>query len=75
MGGKVGLFAMHPEKAHGPDGMTTLFYQNFWDIVKEDLTRMVNEFLFEGTIANGLNDANICLIPKKDKPNEMSQFR
>ena len=36
---------------------------------------MVNEFLFEGTIANGLNDANICLIPKKDKPNEKSQFR
>ena len=71
---KLALFAMHPEKAHGPDGMTALFYQKFWDIVKEDLTRIVNEFLFEGTMANGLNDANICLIPKKDKPNEMSQF-
>ena len=56
------LFAMHPEKAPGPDGFTVLFYQKFWDIVKEDLTRMVNEFLFDGTMANGLNDANICLI-------------
>ena len=36
---------------------------------------MVNEFFFEGIMENGLNDANICLIPKKDKPNEMSQFR
>lgn len=62
---KLALFAMHPEKAPGPDGMTALFYQKFWDIVKGDLTRMVNDFLFEGTMANGLNDANICLIPKK----------
>ena len=26
-------------------------------------------------MADGLNDANICLIPKKDKFNEMSQFQ
>ncbi|XP_048613351.1 uncharacterized protein LOC125587199 [Brassica napus] len=26
-------------------------------------------------MANGLNDANICLLPKKEKPDEMSQFR
>ncbi|XP_048593391.1 uncharacterized protein LOC125576910 [Brassica napus] len=72
---KLALFAMHPEKAPRPDGMTALFYQKFWDIVKEDLTLMVNKFLFEGTVANGLNDTNICLIPKTTKPNEMTQFR
>ena len=52
---KLALFAMHPEKAPGPDGMTALFYHQFWDIVKDDLTRMVNQFLFEGTMAQGLN--------------------
>ena len=36
---------------------------------------MVNKFLFEATVANGLNDTNICLIPKTAKPNEMAQFR
>ena len=66
---------MHPEKAPGPDGMTALFYQKFWDIFKDDLTRMVNQFLFEGTMAHGLNDTNICLIPKMTKPNEMTKFR
>ena len=55
--------------------MTALFYQKFWDIVKEDLTLMVNKFLFEGTVATGLNDTNICLIPKTTRPNEMAQFR
>ena len=72
---KLALFAMHPEKAPGPDGMTALFYQKFWDIVKKDLTRMVNQFLFEGTMAHGLNDTNICLILKTDKPKEMTKFR
>ncbi|XP_022558258.1 uncharacterized protein LOC111206163 [Brassica napus] len=72
---KLALFAMHPEKAPGPDGMTALFYQKFWDIVKEDLTLMVNKFLFEGVMASGLNDTNICLIPKVTKPNAMAQFR
>ncbi|XP_013628140.1 PREDICTED: uncharacterized protein LOC106334401 [Brassica oleracea var. oleracea] len=71
---KLALFAMHPEKAPGPDGVTALFYQKFWNIVKEDLTRMVNQFLFEGTMAQGLNDTNICLIPKTTKPNEMTKF-
>ncbi|XP_048622886.1 uncharacterized protein LOC106383217 [Brassica napus] len=72
---KLALFAMHPDKAPGPDGMTALFYQKFWDIVKEDLTLMVNKFLFDGTVTNGLNDTNICLIPKTTKPNDMAQFR
>ena len=72
---KLAIFAMHPEKAPGPDGMTTLFYQKSWDTVKEDLTRMVNQFLFEGTMAQELNDTNICLIPKTTKPNEMTKFR
>ena len=56
-------------------GMTPLFYQKFLDIVKDDLTRMVNQFLFEGTMAQGLNDTNIFLIPKTTKPNEMKKFR
>ncbi|CAA7054921.1 unnamed protein product [Microthlaspi erraticum] len=31
------LFMMHPEKAPGPDGMTTLFFQRSWHIVKEEV--------------------------------------
>ena len=72
---KLATFAMHPDKTLGPDGMTALFYQKFWEIVKEDLTLMANKFLFERTVANGLNDTNTCLIPKTTKPNEMAQFR
>ena len=50
---KLALFAMHPEKAPGPDEMTALFYQKFWDIVKNNLIHMVNQFLFDGSMASG----------------------
>lgn len=72
---KLALFAIHPEKDSRPDGMTTFFYQKLWDIVNKDLTLMVNQFIIDGSMASGLNDTNICLIPKTTKPNVMSQFR
>ena len=36
------LFMMHPEKAPGPDGMLTLFYQHSWPIIQHDLLDLVN---------------------------------
>lgn len=44
---KLAPFAMHPEKPPWPDSMSVLFYQKFWNIVKGDLTHIVNEFLFQ----------------------------
>lgn len=31
-------------KALGPDGITTLFYQQYWAIVKEDVFAIVQRF-------------------------------
>lgn len=62
---KLALFAMYSENALGSDSLTTLFYKFFLEIVKDDLARMVNEFIFEEIIAHRLNDKNICLIPKR----------
>ncbi|CAA7040537.1 unnamed protein product [Microthlaspi erraticum] len=69
------LFMMHPEKAPGPDGMTALFFQRSWHIVKEDITTMVNNFLTSGTFDERLNMTNICLIPKTERPTKMTELR
>ena len=45
---KEALFMMHQEKASGPDGMTALFFQHSWHIIKSDLVEMVNNFLVSG---------------------------
>lgn len=38
------LFMMHPEKVPEPDGMTTLFFQYVWHIIKADVLDLVNNF-------------------------------
>lgn len=34
------LFVMHPEQIPDPNGMTMIFYQRFWDVLKEDVIRI-----------------------------------
>ncbi|XP_010462868.1 PREDICTED: uncharacterized protein LOC109125019 [Camelina sativa] len=69
------LFAMHPEKTPGPDGMTALFFQRFWSSLKGDLVALVREFFRSGRFDPCLNETNICLIPKVDRPQRMAEFR
>jgi len=66
---------MHPEKAPGPDGITTLFFQHSWHIIKKDLVDMVNNFLVTRTLDPRLNITNICMIPKTERPTRMTELR
>ncbi|XP_056842959.1 uncharacterized protein LOC130495566 [Raphanus sativus] len=69
------LFMMHPEKAPGPDGMTALFFQHSWNIIKKELLDLVNDFITSGELDIRLNTTNICLIPKTEKPTKMKELR
>jgi hypothetical protein len=33
---KEGIFSCYAEGAHGSDGLTFLFFQKFWDMIKRD---------------------------------------
>ncbi|XP_010431135.1 PREDICTED: uncharacterized protein LOC104715426 [Camelina sativa] len=69
------LFAMHPEKTPGPEGMKTMFFQRFWSTIKGDLVALVKEFFRTDRFDPRLNETNICLIPKKDMAQWMTEFR
>ena len=66
---------INPEKAPGPDGMTGTFYQAFGDIVAEEVIHTVKSFFASGSFDTRLNQTNICLIPKTDRPKDMTEFR
>ncbi|KAG7581014.1 Reverse transcriptase zinc-binding domain [Arabidopsis suecica] len=72
---KRALFSLHPDKAPGPDGMTAFFYQKFWDLTGPDLIKLVQNFHSSGSFDDRLNETNICLIPKTDRPRKMAEFR
>lgn len=38
---RAALRQMHPTKAPGPDGMSAVFFQKYWDIIGSDVTNMV----------------------------------
>lgn len=68
-------FAINPDKAPSPDGMTSLFYQRFWKTIGKDVCAMVKDFFATGELDERMNKTNICLIPKTDRPTSMTEFR
>jgi hypothetical protein len=62
-------------KAPGPDGLPSVFYKNFWDVVGEQLTREVLHVLNGGGMPEGWNETTIALIPKVEKPEKVTELR
>jgi exonuclease III len=68
--------AMPNEKSPGPDGFTGLFYQRCWDVIKKEVLEALHKFC-TGNSQNLelLNTAIITLLPKKDAPTLLKDFR
>ncbi|CAL9007242.1 unnamed protein product [Prunus brigantina] len=72
---KEAAFQLGANKAPGPDGFSGVFYHHYWDIIREDLSRMVKAFFHEEFSVHGLNMTEIALIPKVPNPEAVTQFR
>ena len=66
---------MHPIKASSPDGMSPIFYQQYWDIVGPDMVNCVLGALNFGVLPCTLNETFIRLIPKVASPQKIKEFR
>ena len=72
---KLAISQMAPLKTPDPDGMPPLFYQNYWDLIGNDITQAVHYFLNSATLPPHLNHTFITLIPKFHNPEAASEFR
>ena len=69
------LKQMHPTKAPGPDGMSPLFFHQYWDVVGSDVISCVLDVLNSGVLPCELIETYICLIPKVASPQKITEFR
>lgn len=60
------LKEMKNGKAPGPDGFNVDFFKFWWNIVKGDIVRVVEDSRLNITILKSLNTSFIALIPKQD---------
>jgi hypothetical protein len=64
------------DKAPGPDGFTGLFFKKCWHTIRADVSTALNSFFVNRCQdLNLLNKANIILVPKMDRAEDIRDFR
>jgi hypothetical protein len=66
---------MDRDKAPGPDGFSMAFFQDCWEVVKEDFMAVFEEFHARGKFVKSINSTFISLIPKFQGAKEVKDFR
>eukprot|EP00253_Pinus_taeda_P023568 PITA_23568 len=69
------LKQMKNGKALGLDGFNVDFFKACWNIVKEDIIRVVEDSRLNRTILRDLNISFITLIPKQDNAQTPKRYR
>ena len=69
------LKQMHPKKSPRPDGMPPLFYQHFWSLSSECVTKAVLDYLNLGINPPKFSETHIILIPKIKNPTKITQYK
>lgn len=61
-------------KAPGPDGFGAGFYQDFQDIVKDDVIGAIQAFFHSGKLLKEIKHTFITLIPKRGNAQIVNHF-
>lgn len=72
---KSALVNMRSSSSPGPDGFGPAFYKTFWDTTKQDVLQLCQSFCGGQVNLEGINQAHIVLIPKKDDVLTVDGFR
>lgn len=72
---KAIVFAMDRESVPDLDGFGGIFYVKCWETVGQEVTMAIQTFFLKYYLSTGLNSSNVILLPKKDIPKQVSDFR
>ncbi|XP_071678962.1 uncharacterized protein [Lolium perenne] len=66
---------MPVDRAPGPDGFNGLFVKRCWSIIKHDFYQLAADFHNETIQLKNINGSYITLVPKKENPVHVNDFR
>ncbi|KAL9227736.1 hypothetical protein vseg_003388 [Gypsophila vaccaria] len=72
---KETMFSIPNTKSPGPDGFTSKFFKDAWNVFGEDVVVAVKDFFEHKKLLTQVNSTNLTLIPKGDRPKFVQQFR
>lgn len=67
------IWSCDSNKSPGPNGFNFAFFKDNWEMLKDEVMLMMNEFHCHGKIVRG--SSFIVLIPKKDNSARLEDFR
>jgi hypothetical protein len=71
----VALSQMSPLKAPGPDGFSASFYLSNWSTINIEVCNAILHFLNTCELEGNVNSTFMALIPKVQKPVNVTEFR
>jgi hypothetical protein len=69
------VMGMKENSAPGPNGFSVSFFKNFWEMIKEDMTKMFQDLWDHKLDMKRLNFVVITLVPKIKEANTIKHFR
>lgn len=72
---KEATFAIHPDKAPGPDGFSASFFQANWDVVGLAVVQEIQGFFETGVLRTSQNETHVRLIPKHHGAKSVGDYR
>ncbi|VFQ80602.1 unnamed protein product [Cuscuta campestris] len=71
---KEALFSILNSKSPGPDGFSSGFFKNQWEVVGELITEAILDF-FKGKFLRQINATSLTVIPKVEPPKMANDYR
>lgn len=72
---KKAVDSLGASKAPGPDGLNEMFYQNHWEVAKEEVSEAIKEFFRGAEFPVEINETVVALAPKVALPESIHQLR
>ncbi|KAL2339917.1 hypothetical protein Fmac_007857 [Flemingia macrophylla] len=69
------ISSMHVFKAPGRDGIQPIVYQKQWDVVEDDVGKLIQDIEDCPLRVKDINETNVVLIPKVDAITHLKQMR